>query len=190
MNYTEYYNPEFDFLVNELHLPKTNDSLLAMNYHQIKKFYEHYNLKDLTYENINTDVSKIILNVIYKYKKFHSNKSEKKTWFLNIKHTYELLSQIPDIENKKFTIYFEYKLNNHRIDTLLRFNDSFFMIEYSHLKTGESINKKIQEKQSQLELYNLLFYSFFNKQTSSDIYLDNYQATIDNTLNSLLDFFK
>lgn len=190
MTNSSHFNPEFEFLVNELKLQKTNDSLLVMNYTQLEKFYNYYNLKDITYENLDTESIKTILNIIYKYKKFHSSKSEKKTWFLNIKHTYELLNQIPNIKNKNIQIHFEYKLFKHRLDTLIKYNNSYFIIEYSHLKNNESLNKKLNEKQEQLDLYNLLFYHTFNIEPKTSIYLNNIEDTKNNTLDLLKDFLK
>lgn len=177
-------NPEYDFLVNELKLEKTDKCLAIMNYQQLKKFYLKYDLKNLEYNTYNYKLH-YILNVIYKYKKFHSSEAEKKTWFLNIKHTYELLNQIPNIDSKEIYIYFEYKLTHNRIDTIIEYKDTLLIIEFSHLKETDSLETKMEAKKHQLINYCKTTKKYNNCNIYGQIYLDNVKETKDKTLNVL-----
>lgn len=187
MSNTTHFNPEYEYLVNELKLKKTKDCLTEMSYQQLKDFYYHYNLQSLTYGPLDYTFKKA-LKVIYKYKFFHSSESEKSTWFLNMKHTYELLSQIPNIESKDLNIYFEASIKNEKINTLIKTNKGFFVIEYSHLKSDEDYEIKKEIKQNQLNSYCKNLYKVTNGTIVGMIYFDNIDETINRTLETLKDF--
>ena len=189
MNDTKYYNPEYDFLVNELKLKKVGTSLIEMDYQQLQKFYNHYNLQDLNFGQLNNNLREI-LKVIYKYKNFHSSQSEKETWFLNIKHTYELLNKIPNIDSKNITIHFEKKIYNRRIDTAIENENGFFIIEYSYLKESENLKDKYEEKRKQLYLYCNNLYMKTKKYIIGAIYIENIDETKEKTLNNLKIFLE
>lgn len=187
MSNTTHFNPEYEYLVNELKLKKTKDCLAEMSYQQLKDFYYHYNLQSLTYGPLDYTFKRV-LKVIYKYKFFHSSESEKSTWFLNMKHTYELLSQIPNIESKDLNICFETLIINGRIDTLIETNKGIFVIEYSHLKPDRTYETKRESKQNQLNSYCKYLSRVTNKTIVGMIYFDNIDETINRTLETLNDF--
>lgn len=187
MSNTTHFNSEYEYLVNELKLKKTKDCLAEMSYQQLKDFYYHYNLQNLTYGPLDYTFKKI-LKIIYKFKFFHSNESEKSIWFLNIKHTYELLSQIPNIESKDLTISFEASIKNEKINALIKTNKGFFAIEYSHLKSDEDYEIKKEIKQNQLNSYCKNLYKVANGTIVGMIYFDNIDETINRTLETLKDF--
>lgn len=187
MSNTTHFNPEYEYLVNELKLKKTKDCLAEMSYQQLKDFYYHYNLQSLTYRPLDYTFKKV-LKIIYKYKFFHSSESEKSTWFLNMKHTYELLSQIPNIESKDLTISFEVLIKNEKINTLIKTNKGFFVIEYSHLKSDEDYEIKKEVKQNQLNSYCKNLYKVANGTIVGMIYFDNIDETINKALEVLTDF--
>lgn len=184
---TKRFNPEYEYIFNELKLKKTKDCLAEMSYQQLKDFYYHYNLQDLTYGQLNYTL-KEILKLIYKHKLFHSSESEKSIWFLNIKRTYELLSKIPNIESKDLTISFEALIKNEKINTLIKTNKGFFVIEYSHLKSDENYEIKKEIKQNQLNSYCKNLYKVANGTIVGMIYFDNIDETINRTLETLKDF--
>ena len=187
MSNTTHFNPEYEYLVNELKLKKTKDCLAEMSYQQLKDFYYHYNLQSLTYGPLDYTFKKV-LKIIYKYKFFHSSESEKSTWFLNMKHTYELLSQIPNIESKNLIICFETLIVNGRIDTLIETSKGIFVIEYSHLKPDRTYETKKEIKQNQLNSYCKYLCRVTNKTIVGMIYFDNIDETINRTLETLKDF--
>lgn len=180
-------NPEYEYIFNELKLKKTKDCLAEMSYQQLKDFYYHYNLQDLTYEPLNYTL-KEILKLIYRHKLFHRNESEKSIWFLNIKHTYELLNQIPNIESKNLTINFEILIENGIINTLIKTNKGIYVIKYSHLKPNENYEEKFIDEKRQLSSYCNYIYKKTNEIIVGSIYFDNVGETINKTSEALKDF--
>ena len=171
------YNPEYHFLIEELKLKNKRECFVEMNYKQLENFYNHYNIKNFKYEPLNKQFTNI-LNVIYKYKNYHSSSTEKITWLLNIKNTYESLSKITFIKFKNPTIYFEYLVGNNRIDTLIEYKNNFIIIEYSFLK-NISLKLKLEQKQEQISNYkNKLQAIFPNKKIYTTIFLSNEKSTI------------
>lgn len=177
MSNITHFNPEYEYLVNELKLKNTRKCFIEMNYKQLENFYNHYNIKNFKYEPLNKQLQNV-LNVLYKYKKYHSSYAEKITWFLNIKNTYESLNKITFIKFKNPTIYFEYLISNSRIDTLIEYKNNFVIIEYSYLK-NISLKLKLEQKQEQISNYkNKLQATFPNKKIYTTIFLSNEKSTI------------
>lgn len=180
-------NPEYEYIFNELKLKKTKDCLAEMSYQQLKDFYYHYNLQDLTYGQLDFTFNEI-LKLIYRHKLFHRSESEKSTWFLNMKHTYELLSQISNIESKDLNICFEALIKNGKIDTLIKIDNRNYVIKYSHLEPNENYEDKFIDKKRLLSSYCKCLYKSTNEIIAGSIYFDNVDETINRTLEALKEF--
>lgn len=167
MSNTTHFNPEYEYLVNELKLKKTKDCLAEMSYQQLKDFILMINPNKFTKKELDNELE---------------------SWIMNIKHTYELLNQIPNIESKDLTIYFEVLIKNGKIDTLIKTNKGICVIEYSHLQPNENYEDKFIDEKRKLSSYCNYIYKKTNKIIVGMIYFDNIDETINRTLETLKDF--
>lgn len=208
----------FYSFINSLKLEQIKEAKLKVNFYQLKQIYDFFELNTYHYEYIKSIYKNSVEKLFVSYFNISKNsESEQVTWFANIKNTYELLDKYSDEELKNITIYFEYEIDytipynkqiinlNHtqekypketinihkRIDTIIQNNNSFLIIEYSHINK-ENENYLIIQKTKQVREYMLYFIlqnfntilgvnsntPFYIEQT---IYINNLSYTIENT---------